>query len=163
MSAEVRPALSDDAEAMAQVHVRTWQETYLDLMPHEVLYDPDFIRRRKQMWTTLLTGPDRDKYRIAVAVVDEQLVGIAMVGPSDDADRLGEPELFVLYTYRSVHGSGVGTNLLEAVLDPTDSASLWVADPNPRAQAFYRKHGFVPDGTAKTDEDDGVTEIRMVR
>jgi hypothetical protein len=22
---------------------------------------------------------------------------------------------------------------------------MWVADPNPRAQAFYRKHGFVLD------------------
>ncbi len=38
---------------------------------------------------------------------------------------------------------------------------LWVADPNPRAQAFYRKHGFVPDGTAQVEN--GVREIRMVR
>ena len=43
----------------------------------------------------------------------------------------------------------------------TESAALWVADPNPRAQAFYRKHGFVPDGTMQVD--DGVREIRMVR
>ena len=42
-----------------------------------------------------------------------------------------------------------------------DSAALWVADPNPRAQAFYRKHGFVADGTVMVD--DGVREIRMVR
>ena len=26
--------------------------------------------------------------------------------------------------------------------------ALWVADPNPRAQAFYRRQGFVADGTA---------------
>jgi hypothetical protein len=39
--------------------------------------------------------------------------------------------------------------------------ALWVADPNPRAQAFYRKHGFVADGTAQVDG--GVREIRMVR
>ncbi|WP_323740571.1 GNAT family N-acetyltransferase [Mumia zhuanghuii] len=38
---------------------------------------------------------------------------------------------------------------------------LWVTDPNPRAQAFYRKHGFVPDGA--TQVQDGVREIRMVR
>ena len=46
-------------------------------------------------------------------------------------------------------------------LDPEESAALWVADPNPRAQAFYRKHGFVADGTAQVE--DGVREIRMVR
>jgi len=41
------------------------------------------------------------------------------------------------------------------------SVALWVADPNPRAQAFYRKHGFVADGTARFEG--GVREIRMVR
>jgi predicted GNAT family N-acyltransferase len=41
------------------------------------------------------------------------------------------------------------------------TGGLWVADPNPRAQAFYRKQGFVPDGTSKVE--DGVREIRMVR
>jgi predicted GNAT family N-acyltransferase len=38
---------------------------------------------------------------------------------------------------------------------------LWSADPNPRAQAFYRKHGFAPDGTVQAD--DGLREIRMTR
>jgi hypothetical protein len=40
-----------------------------------------------------------------------------------------------------------GAALLDAVVGPHESATLWVADPDPRAQAFYRKHGFVPDGT----------------
>jgi predicted GNAT family N-acyltransferase len=50
---------------------------------------------------------------------------------------------------------------LEAVIDPAESAALWVADPNPRAQAFYRNHGFVADGTAQVEG--GMREIRMVR
>jgi hypothetical protein len=37
---------------------------------------------------------------------------------------------------------------------------LWVADPSPRAQAFYRKHGFAADGTAGPRTGCG---IRMVR
>ncbi len=86
-----------------------------------------------------------------------------MSGPSDDEDRQGESELFVLYTYESVHGRGAGAQLLEAVVAPGKSVSLWVADPNPRAQAFYCKMGFAPDGSRSTDDDDGVTEIRMIR
>jgi predicted GNAT family N-acyltransferase len=42
-----------------------------------------------------------------------------------------------------------------------DSVALWVADPNPRAQAFYRKQGFAADGAERVDE--GVREIRMIR
>jgi predicted GNAT family N-acyltransferase len=67
----------------------------------------------------------------------------------------------VLYVYAADHGTGAGRALLEAVIAPAESAVPWVADPNPRAQAFYRKHGFVPDGTAQVE--DGVREIRMVR
>ena len=66
----------------------------------------------------------------------------------------------MLYVYAADHGTGAGRALLEAVLDPAESAALWVADPNPRAQAFYRKHGFVADGTAQVE--DGVREIRRL-
>ena len=57
--------------------------------------------------------------------------------------------------------AGAGPALLEAVVDPEESVALWVAHPNPRAQEFYRKHGFVPDGTAEIEG--GVREMRMVR
>jgi ribosomal protein S18 acetylase RimI-like enzyme len=70
-------------------------------------------------------------------------------------------QLYVLYVQAADHGTGAGLALLDAVVDPKESAALWVADPNPRAQAFYRKHGFVADGTAQVE--DGVREIRIVR
>ena len=63
--------------------------------------------------------------------------------------------------YAADHGTGAGRALLEAVIDPAEPAALWVADPSPRAQAFYRKHGFAAGGTARFE--DGVREIRMVR
>ena len=62
----------------------------------------------------------------------------------------------MLYVYAADHGTGAGPALLEAVVDPAESAALWVADPNPRAQAFYRKHGFVADGTAQIEDGCGV-------
>jgi predicted GNAT family N-acyltransferase len=63
--------------------------------------------------------------------------------------------------YAADHGTGAGEALLEAVIDSAEPAALWVADPNPRAQAFYRRYGFAADGTARFE--DGVREIRMVR
>jgi predicted GNAT family N-acyltransferase len=56
---------------------------------------------------------------------------------------------------------GAGPALLDAVVNPTESTALRVADPNPRAQALYRKHGFVAEG--KVQIEDGVREIRMPR
>jgi GNAT superfamily N-acetyltransferase len=82
-------------------------------------------------------------------------------GPPEEVTAEWTTQLYVLYVCASDHGTGAGRALLEAVIDPAEAAVLWVADPNPRAQAFYRRHGFVPDGTAKAA--DGVREIRMVR
>ena len=67
----------------------------------------------------------------------------------------------MLYVYAADHGTGTGEALLEAVIDRGSRPALWVADPNPRAQAFYRKHSFAADGTVRFE--DGVREIRMVR
>jgi len=68
----------------------------------------------------------------------------------------------VLYVLAAAHGSGAGPALLDAVVDPEESAALWVADPNPRAQAFYRKHGFVADGATQLDSSKILT-VRAFR
>lgn len=57
------------------------------------------------------------------------------------------------------HGSGAGADLLGAVIALGEAATLWVADPNSRAQAFYRKHGFMADGTEEVE--DGIREVHM--
>jgi GNAT superfamily N-acetyltransferase len=131
-------------------------------MSDAVLDDPGFPAARERMWTRALTGERYRQNRVAVAERDEELVGIAMSGPPEDVTATWARQLYVLYVYAADHGTGAGRALLEAVIAPTESAALWVADPNPRAQAFYRKHGFAPDGTAQEPED-GVREIRMVR
>jgi ribosomal protein S18 acetylase RimI-like enzyme len=160
-SLTVRPARVEDVAQMARVNVQCWQETYRGLMPDAVLDDPGFPAARERFWAAALTDERYRENRVAVAVRDGELVGIAMSGPPMDVAATWARQLYVLYVYMADHGTGAGRALLEAVVDPDESAALWVAEPNPRAQAFYRKHGFVADGTAQVE--DGVREIRMVR
>ena len=146
---------------MARVNVLSWHETYRGIMAHEVLDDPGLLAAREQFWTAALTDERYRENRVAVAERDGELVGIAMSGPPLDAEAAWARQLYVLYVYAADHGTGAGPALLEAVVDPEESVALWVADPNPRAQAFYRRQGFVADGTAQVEG--GVREIRMVR
>ena len=146
---------------MARVNVRCWQETYRGLMSDAVLDDPGFLTARERFWTAALTDERYRENRVAVAERDGRLVGIAMSGPPLDAAAAWAKQLYVLYVHAADHGTGAGPALLDAVVDPEESAALWVADPNPRAQAFYRKHGFVADGAAQVEG--GVREVRMVR
>lgn len=160
-SLDVRLGRIEDVTQMARVNVRCWQETYRGLIPDAALDDPGFLAARERFWAAALTDERYRDNRVAVAERDGELIGIAMSGPPLDARPAWARQLYVLYVFASDHGTGVGPALLEAVVDPEESAALWVADPNPRAQAFYRKHRFVADGAAQIEG--GLREIRMVR
>lgn len=157
----VRAARVGDIANMARVNVRCWQETYRGLVSDAVLDDPDFLAVRERFWTAALTDERYRENRIAVAERGGHLVGIAMSGPPLDAGAAWPRQLYVLYVIAADHGTGAGLALLEAVIAPDESVALWVADPNPRAQAFYRKHGFVADGA--TQVEGGMREVRMIR
>jgi GNAT superfamily N-acetyltransferase len=157
----VRPAQVRDVAQMALVIVRCWRETYRGLMPDAVLDDPGFVAARERFWTAALTDERHRDNRVAVAERDGVLVGVAMSGPPLDEGAQWSRQLYVLYVYAAEHGTGAGRALLAAVVDPDEPAALWVADPNPRAQAFYRKHGFAEDGAVQVEG--GVRELRMVR
>ena len=118
----VRPARVQDVRQMARVHVRCWQETYRGLMPDAVLDDPGFPAARERMWTDVLTSERYRQNRVAVAERDDELAGIAMSGPPDDATAAWARQLYVLYVYAAGHGTGAGEALLEAVIDPAEPA-----------------------------------------
>jgi ribosomal protein S18 acetylase RimI-like enzyme len=157
----VRPARLEDATAMAKMHMSSWQETYRGVMPDRVLDDPGLVEARERFWTTALVDERHRAKRIAVAQRDGAVIGVAMAGPPENPESGWSQQLYVLYVLAAEHGTGVGAALLDAVVNPEESVVLWVADPNPRAQAFYRKHDFFPDGTLQVEG--GVREIRMVR
>jgi ribosomal protein S18 acetylase RimI-like enzyme len=154
----VRAATLEDAPGMARVHVTAWQETYRGQVPDDELDAPDFVERRERMWNRALADSTRP-LQIAVAEAGGDIVGIAMAGPAEGDDAPRDWQLYVLYLLKGHHGSGAGQRLIDAVLQGKASV-LWVADPNPRAQAFYRRNGFLPDGAA---QGEAPREIRMVR
>jgi ribosomal protein S18 acetylase RimI-like enzyme len=158
----VRPAVLDDAEAIAVVHHTSWVQTYSDWLPAEH-WESDTVERRTQRWHERLSdGPGN----LAVAVVDEQVVGFAKAGPTRRRNSVPSPvrseELWALYVLGERHGTGIGELLLECVLRPAQPTELWVADANPRARRFYEKHGFTLDGAQFTDDLNFVL-VRMVR
>lgn len=157
----VRPARTDDADAMASVHVESWQQTYRGLMRDEVLDDPGLVPARRRFWKAVLTDERYRSFRAAVAEADGAVVGIALAGPGTEPDVTWDAQLYVLYLLDAFHGSGAGRQLMEGVLPVGGSTGLWVADPNPRAQAFYARQGFLADGASKVE--DGVSEVRLVR
>jgi L-amino acid N-acyltransferase YncA len=153
----VRPALASDARAIAAVHVQAWREAYAHLMPADFLASLD-VERRTAGWTEIIADDVTDVF---VALDGEEVVGWATAGPGRDASGADERELEGIYLVGTAYGSGAGQQLLDAAVGD-QPAYLWMADDNPRAEAFYRRNGFVRDG-AETHQSFGAVDVRLVR
>lgn len=166
----VRPAAQSDAEAIAGVHVASWRDAYLGLMPQDFLDGLD-ERRRAEGWRSILASADLPRSGAFVAEDDGGMVGFAHICPSRDQGASSETgELTAIYTISSAWGAGVGRALMGACLQSLSSAgfamaTLWVLDSNARARRFYEAAGWTLDGEARIEQLPGfaVREVRYQR
>lgn len=163
----IRTPEPSDAEALGRMHHTSRREAYGHLLPEDYWSHsrPELLASQ---WRRLIVS-ERPGQRLALAEHAGSVVGLAGVGAPMPDQPKGFPsvrrtQVYVLYVLREHHGTGVGQALLDAVLPADEPAQLWVAQDNPRAQAFYRRNGFAADGATIIDAAfAGLAEIRMVR
>jgi GNAT superfamily N-acetyltransferase len=167
--ARVRRAVAGDADGIASCQGACWREAYGGLVGPG-FFDDEADGIGGDRWGQIVRDPGVD---VAVAVVAEQdgdvVVGFASAGPPaagpSEPDGSAPPrdrQLYAMYVRARLHGTGVADQLLGSSLG-TGPAHLWVFEENPRAQAFYARHGFVPDGARAIDDWTGQPEVRLVR
>ena len=164
MTDDVRPAEFADADRLGEVHVRVWRETYADLMPADYLAALSPIDSAAR-WRARIADPAPGTVTF-VATSDGMVVGFATAGPTRDEPPEPPDELYAVNLLAAHHGTGLGARLFVTAVDAAAAGravSLWVARGNERACAFYRKHGFAPDGRLKAHHGTGLTEERWVR
>jgi ribosomal protein S18 acetylase RimI-like enzyme len=158
----LRQATPADAEAVVLMHTLAHEECY----PH--LLSPAFFAARRKAIPERVdrrrTYLDVADPRIIAVDASNEIVGLADAGPGRGGDGPVPLELYSIYILGRAQGTGLGTALLNAAVGEFP-AYLWVLEDNVRAQAFYRRHGFRPDGKRGLlpPEWENVPEIRMVR
>ncbi|HEX5120623.1 MAG TPA: GNAT family N-acetyltransferase [Pseudonocardiaceae bacterium] len=155
----VRPATPADADAMGEIHIRSWQHAYAGLLPDELLAGFS-VPNRQRAWRdrlTALAGTDRPDRHMFVAVADGEVVGFTSVGVNRDADADQHTgELYSIYLRPDRQGRGIGRLLNDRGLaalaaDGYRAATLWVLAGNSHAQGFYQRMGWAADGATKTE------------
>jgi GNAT superfamily N-acetyltransferase len=163
----LRPAEPGDEMAVAQVHVRSWQSAYRNLLPAEYL-----AQLRAEDRARRYTFGSADAREPVTVVAEEKGIvwGFATTAPARDPDALGQGELCALYVDPDRWGRGVGAALVSAARERLSSlgfghAVLWLLVGNARAQRFYGIDRWAPDGARRTDSVWGATvdEIRWRR
>ncbi|HLH68025.1 MAG TPA: GNAT family N-acetyltransferase [Candidatus Dormibacteraeota bacterium] len=160
-AAQPRLAQVDDADAIARVHVESWQTTYPGLMPDRFLASMR-VDEYAERWRRMLSGCPADR---PTFVVEEEgrIVGFASGGRErEDGSRRGE--LYAIYLLREVQRRGYGRALIRAVAralreQGLSSLIVWVLRDNFPARAFYEHLGGVYVGERPLDFGAGFTLI----
>jgi GNAT superfamily N-acetyltransferase len=158
MVLRIREGEPGDAGAIADIHVRAWQEAYRGQLTDEYL-DGLKVEERLDQHRHSLEAPMPD-WRTWVAEDERGLAGFAVTGPSQDADADPKTaEVYAIYLPPDRIGTGVGRELFaHAVDDLRDrgfrTATLWVLETNERTRRFYEIAGWKPDGTVTSEHVD---------
>lgn len=163
----IRCALPTDAVDIAHVHVRSWQQAYRDLLPHDYLSSLDATLPQRIGWWE--QSIEAGEPQIRVALIDDRVVGWVSFGASRDKNaNPGEGEIMALYVVAEHWGTGVGRALWSHargyLLDQGFlRVSLWVLSDNQRAVGFYRAAGLLPDPASEQEITRGGVNLREIR
>ena len=160
----IRPAGPQDAEAVAIVHVRSWQAAYRGLLPDAVL-DGLSAEGRAEMWRAQLS--EASETGMWVAETADAAAGFVAAGPQHPPTEEGTAEVYAIYVAPERYRTGVGTALLTRAVEELKKAGfrqavLWALAGNEAADRFYRANGWQPDGATKVDEMEGL-QLPQVR
>lgn len=152
MEITIRLAAPADAPDMAEIHSRSWEAAYRDIIPAEYIRRKNATRRER--WNRILTEGNTTQY---VIQVENKTVGILCVVPTpqdEDADsNTGELEGIYLHPY--YYRKGIGRQAMEFAFEKVRGfgktvITLWVFAENTNSIQFYETCGFIPDGKTKT-------------
>lgn len=164
----IRPAVLSDARAIAEVHVKTWQAAYRDIIPDEYLKTLS-VDGREAVWRSSIA---RGTPELWVADSQSLVIGWVAFGTSRDADAAPDTgELEAIYVLPDHWSTGAGRALWQTAgvrlgQRGFSRVTLWALEDNKRAASFYRAAGFAPDLSSRKELERGskrLWEIRYTR
>jgi len=162
---QVTHALPEDARAVAEIHVDTWNAAYASIVSAEYL-TAQSVERRQAWWSQCIAAGTPE---LLVAKHNGLLRGWLNFGASRDEGALAsEAEVWAIYVAPDFWSTGTGRLLwLRAkelmVEQGFKSCSLWVFPQNARAIKFYQAAGFVADPSPPKNFELGGQKLQEVR
>ncbi|WP_293760458.1 GNAT family N-acetyltransferase [uncultured Aquitalea sp.] len=139
---QLREATFDDANLIAQLHTRSWQVAYRDILPAHYLNNVAPVER-ETLWKRRFHYDNH--LWVTLALWEGEPVGFVCVLPD------GEPERGILldnlHVMQGQQGRGIGKRLLLAAAAyvhqhfPGKAMHLWVYEDNHEARRFYSRMG----------------------
>jgi ribosomal protein S18 acetylase RimI-like enzyme len=141
---KISAAVLEDAQAIARVHIRSWQAAYGDILEPSWLAALS-VEERAVRWRQILSAAESPA---AVSRQDGEVTGFVSFGRCrDEGAAASQGEILALYVAPAYWGRGTGQALLahaasQLQVAACQSISLWVLSANLRGRKFYESCGF---------------------
>lgn len=153
----VRPALPEDAHAIAVIHAANFAALLKLGSGEEVIMDPGSFETQ---WLDAIEDPPSAKHRILVALEDTRVVGFAAIAPVEepipdaDGDEGPPAEILALEVAREDRRKGHASRLLAACADilrqtGADSVQIWCVSGDKPREGFLESAGFGQRGVRR--------------
>lgn len=161
-----RDATAEDAGLISHIHATCWRKAYRGLIADDYLdwLPGSYWVPSVQAW--LSSG---QLYGLLI-LEDGKPVGSCLYGRGRDEAYADWGEIVSLYMLPEASRRGLGGQLLREVLrllreDGHERVYLWAIEGNTAADAFYRKHGFLPTDERVPYQIGGqdVVDVRYIR
>ena len=147
----IRKATLSDAAEMANIHMRSWEAAYADIMPAETIAQKN--AGRPVMWKLTLTG----EHHNYIALYGDTAIGLMGIHPCRDEDLPNAGEVGAIYLHPDHFRKGYGREMIEFAEKSLkqqgfSTVVIWVLEKNEGARRFYEKCGYQFDGTKQESQ-----------
>ncbi|BAC67760.1 acetyltransferase [Streptomyces avermitilis] len=161
----MRTASPGDLDSITDLHTLARTAYYqAGGVPDVELASPGGHSSRRESWRRAVHSSDRT---VMCADREGELVGILSMGPPHEADidAATARQLYQIHVRPGIWGQGTGSALHAEFVRVLRDASLVTGvleawERNSRAQAFYARHGWKPDGHHRPGPGNG-NYVRM--
>lgn len=150
MKYEIRRAVIDDAESLANIIVESWRTAYSSIIPENEITKFLDKQRRQQQFERFI----QDEETILIGIYEGIPCGLVFANKDNDEQLEECGSIYSIYLLEEYWGKGLAANLMDKVISILKDEGcrrvlLWVYEENTRAIGFYEKYGFAFDGTKK--------------
>ncbi|MDY2630620.1 MAG: GNAT family N-acetyltransferase [Clostridium sp.] len=148
---KIKYAKDIDSEILGEIHSKSWKAAYKNIIPDKILDNITSQKRASYFKRALTEGWEED----AIIYKNDYAIGLICIGKCRDRDLDNSfGEIWGIYLLPEFWNLGIGSILINWGINELKSrgyskVTLWVLENNLNAIKFYKKHGFIHDGTVK--------------
>ena len=143
----IRPATMADLARIAEIEVFNYRLNFYPIFRSDAFYFDEM--------TVPNLMPLRADFIPDILVYDDGVVKGFLHYGGDEVRRL--------YVEPILQGQGIGAALLEYAIRELHVTRLWALEKNPRAIAFYQRHGFRVTEERRPEEGTEEYLVRLIR